>query len=88
MPLDPDSQRRKKILTFLRDRDGSCSEKEWKEFDLSHGPQGPHLDTDMQIVLIPQGYVRFDQATRRYTLTPEGESELTLLEEASDPLKK
>jgi hypothetical protein len=42
----------------------------------------------MQTVLIPQSYVRFDEATQRYILNPEGVAELSLLEEASDPLAK
>ncbi len=77
MALDATSQRRFKILGFLRDRGGSCSDTEWKVFDSGR----VHLYIDMED-LKRQGYVLHKNDT--YSLTEEGKQELALLESHSN----
>ena len=73
MTLDPTSHRRLKILGFLRDSGGSCSDQEWKEFDRDRVQLDPYIED-----LEGQGYVL--HANGRYSLTKEGTEEMVYLE--------
>ena len=75
MALDPASQKRRKILKFLKDCGGLCSEEQWDQFDSGIVQLDPYM-----VELETSGYVR----SEGYSLTQEGERELALLESMTD----
>ncbi len=75
MVLDPASQKRLKILKFLQDCGGLCSEEQWDQFDSGIVQMDPYM-----LELETSGYVR----SEGYSLTQEGERELAWLESVTD----
>ena len=75
MALDPASQKRMKILKFLQDCGGLCSEEQWDQFDSGIVQLDPYM-----LELETSGYVR----SEGYSLTQEGERQLAYLESVTD----
>ena len=75
--------RRRKILTFLQENEGSCNEQEWRKFDENHETE-VHWDLYMVLDWIPSNWIVHDQVNKRYRLTKDGEKELQFLEGEND----
>ena len=73
--MDPASQKRRKILKFLQDCGGLCSEEQWDQFDSGIVQLDPYM-----LELETSGYVR----SEGYSLTQEGERELAFRESMTD----
>jgi hypothetical protein len=82
MSWNPETRRRK-ILTFLQENGGSCSEEEWGKFDENHEPE-IHWTLYMVVDWIPSNWIVHDQVKKRYSLTKDGETELQFLEGSND----
>lgn len=79
MPLDPDSQIKRKILRLLQDRGGTWSHQEWRQID-----SGPFRLDQHMAELVREGSVQDDEAGQHYRLTESGRNKLASLEESTD----
>jgi len=64
-----------KVLQFIVDNGGSCTEEEWKEFE--ERDKGKTLGPTMEIDLIGDGYVENEE--RVYRVTERGTNKLSEL---------
>jgi hypothetical protein len=78
MPLDPDSQIKRKILRLLQDRGGTWGHQEWRQID-----SGPvRLDQHMA-ELVREGWVHDDEVGQHFGLTESGKKKLASMEESA-----